>query len=145
LSSPNFDLSSPNFDLPSPNFDLSSPNFDLSSRSAAEGSASSSSPAPTTPPLRFLDNRTYQTNPDGSVFGWNGYMKLAIAGDTVTARYYDIAGILSSGACDEFAEADDSDKLLLEDRFTLAPDGTIGCETTQHNLESNFYGPQKWG
>jgi len=115
----------------------------LSSRNAAEGSASWFSP--TTPALRFLDNRTYQTNPDSSVFGWNGYMKLAIAGHAVTARYYDIASILSSGACDEFAEADDADKLLLEDRFTLAPDGAILCDTTQHNLEPNFYGPKKWG
>ena len=101
--------------------------------------------APGTPPLRFLDNRAYQTNPDGSVFGWNGYLKLSIAGDTVSARYFDIASILAPGACDEFAEIDDQDKLLLEDTFTLAPTGAIACQTTQHNLEPNFYGPAKWG
>jgi len=101
--------------------------------------------APNTPALRFLDNRAYQTGPGGSVFGWNGYMKLHIAGDTVTARYYDIASILSPGACDEFAEADDQDKLLLEERFSLQPGGRILCETTQHCLEQDFFGPKKWG
>jgi hypothetical protein len=98
-----------------------------------------------TPPLRFLDNRAYQTNPDGSVFGWNGYLKLSITGDTVSARYFDIASILAPGACDEFAEIDDQDKLLLEEMFTLAPTGAIACHTTQHNLEPNLYGPAKWG
>ncbi len=109
------------------------------------GAAHSPLIAPNTPALRFLDNRTYQTNLDGSVFGWNGYMKLRIAGDTVTAHYYDIASILSSGACDEFAETDDQDRLLLEERFTLASDGGILCETQQHCLEKNFFGPIKWG
>ena len=111
----------------------------------APGSPPSPLIAPGTPALRFLDNRAYQTNPDGSVFGWNGYMKLNVAGDTVSVRYYDIGSILSPGACDEFAEADDQDKLVLEERFTLHADGSIACDTTQHCLEANFFGPKKWG
>jgi hypothetical protein len=100
---------------------------------------------PGTPALRFLDNRAYQTNSDGSIFGWNGYMKLHIAGDTVSASYYDIASILAPGGCDEFAEADDQDRLLLEERFTRQAGGSIACETTQRCTEPNFYGPARWG
>jgi hypothetical protein len=97
------------------------------------------------PALRFFDNRAYQTNEDGSVFGWNGYMKLKVTGDVVTARYYDIASIQAPGGCDEFAEVDYRDRLLLEERFTLQTDGAIRCETTQYCVEEGFFGPAKWG
>jgi hypothetical protein len=98
-----------------------------------------------TPPLCFLDNRAYQTNADGSSFGWNGYMKMEVAGETVTIRYYDIASILSDSSCDEFAEAEDGDRLVLEERFTLQTGGQIACETTQHCIDKDFFGPKKWG
>ena len=98
-----------------------------------------------TPSLRFFDNRTYQTNPDGSIFGWNGYMKLEVTGDTVTARYFDIASILAPGSVDEFADTDYQDKLLIEETFTLEANATITCHTEQLCFDKDFYGPKKWG